>query len=344
MLHHRRLLQDTIDPIDTIDRERRRLLQRLLAGATLPAPLFAQSAGFPTRAIRLVVPFAPGGGPDVLARQFLPRVGAALGQTAYVDNRVGAGGIIAAEHVALQPADGHTLLVGASSHLTQKLLKPSTSYDPVKSFRHITRLSYSPSVLVVGADSAQRSLDDIFRAARQAPGKLNYGSGGIGSPSHLAGAAVVSHGKVDIAHIPYRGSMELFTALGAGDIVFSVLTASSVIPMLGRGQIRPLAVTSAQRDPALPGVPTLKELTQDEDLVQVAWSGIWVPAATPNAAVNALFDAFTKVYADPEIAKANAGIGVTTSLSASPAEFSEFVALEMAKYSRIVKAARIETT
>lgn len=317
---------------------RRTFLQGLPLAAALPA--FAQP--YPSRPLRLVVPFAPGGGPDVLARQFLPRVGSVLGQTAIVDNRVGAGGIIAAEHVAQQPGDGYTLMVGASSHLTQKLIKPNAGYDPLKSFRHITRLSYSPSVLVVGSNSPYQSLDDIYKAARQAPGKLNYGSSGIGSVAHLAGATLVAHGKVEVAHIPYRGASDVFGALNAGDIAFAVLTAASVEQMLGKGPLRALAVSSAQREPSLPQLPTLKELTRNDDLVQVAWSGIWVPAATPTPIVNQLFDAFTKVYADPEIAKANSGIGVNTSLSASPAEFTDFVATEMAKYGRIVKAARIE--
>jgi len=323
-----------------MDASRRTALQILLAAAA-PATARAQSA-YPTRSIRLVVPFAPGGGPDVLARQFLPRLGAALGQTVYIDNRVGAGGIIAAEHVAQQAPDGYTMMVGASSHVTQKLLKPSSAFDPVKSFRHITRMSYSPSVLVVGAESPYHSLDDIVRAARAAPGKLNYGSGGIGSVAHLAGAALVSQTKVEVAHIPYRGAGDLVQALGNNDIAFAILTASTVIPQLGKGPLRALAVTSAQRDAALPSLPTLKELTGSDDLVLVGWTGVWVPAGTPPAIVQTLFDAHVKVYSDPEIAKANAGIGVTMALSTSAAEFSDFVAQEMAKYTRIVKAARIE--
>lgn len=320
---------------------RRTALQTLLASAALP--LQAQPA-WPSRPLRLVVPFAAGGGPDVLARQFLPRVGAALGTSAYVDNRVGVGGILAAEHVAQQPGDGHTMLVGASSHVTQKLLKPNAAFHPVTSFRHVTRLSFSPSVLLVGADSPYRSLDDIVRAARARPGQLNYGSGGIGSPSHFGGAAIVAHAGLDVVHVPYRSGNEIFTALRAGDVAFAVVTASTVVPLLASGTLRALAVTSAQREPSLPQLPTLKELTRDEDLVIVAWSGIWVPAATPTPIVQALFDAFTKVYADPEITKANAAIGVTMALSPDVNEFGGFVASEMAKYARIVKAAKMEIT
>jgi tripartite-type tricarboxylate transporter receptor subunit TctC len=322
---------------------RRTALQLLLAATSAPATLRAQVA-YPSRTIRLVVPFAPGGGPDVLTRQFLPRMNAALGQTVFVDNRVGAGGIIAAEYVALQPPDGYTLLLGASTHVTQKVLQPKAPFDPVKGFSHVTRLSYAPSVLVVAGDSPWRSLDDLLRAARARPGKLNYGSGGVGSAAHLAGAALATQAKVDVTHIPYRGSVDLPGALIAGDLQFAIPTASTVLPHLPAGKLRALAVTSAQREPLLPNVPTLKELTGSDDLVLVAWSGVWLPAGAPPAVVHTLFDAHAKVYADPEIVKAHAALGVTISLSASEAEFSEFVAAETAKITRIVKAARIETT
>ncbi len=322
---------------------RRTALQWLLAGALPAAPWGVQAQpAYPARPLRLVVPFAPGGGPDVLTRQFLPRMNAVLGQTVFVDNRVGAGGIIAAEYVAQQPADGYTLLLGASTHVTQKVLQPKAPFDPVKGFSHVTRLSYAPSVLVVVADAPWRNFDDLLRAARAAPGKLNYGSGGVGSAAHLAGAALAHQAGIAATHIPYRGSVDLPGALFAGDVQFAVPTASTVLPHLQAGKLRALAVTSAQREPALAAVPTLKELTGSDDLVLVAWSGIWLPAGAPREVLRTLFDAHAKVYADPEIAKAHAALGVTVSLSASEAEFSDFVAAETAKITRIVKAARIE--
>ncbi len=318
---------------------RRALVQGLLlAGA--PALLRAQA--YPSRPVKLVVPFAPGGGPDVLTRQFLPRLGALLGQTVFVENKVGAGGIIAAEYAAQQPADGYTLLLGASTHVTQKVLQPRAAFDPVKGFTHVTRLSYAPSLLVVAADSPYKTLDDLLRAARAVPGKLNFGSGGIGSAAHLAGAALAQQARLDVAHIPYRGSVDLPAALLAGDIHFAIPTASTVVPQLQGGKLRALAITSAQRDPLLPNLPTLKELTGSDDLVLVSWSGLWLPAGAPAAVVRTLFDAHAKVYADPEIVKAHAALGVTVALSASEGEFAEFVAAESAKIARIVKAARIE--
>lgn len=316
----------------------------LLAATAWPALLRAQPA-WPARPIRLVVPFAPGGGPDVLTRQFLPRLGAALGgATLFVDNRVGAGGIIAAEYVAQQPPDGYTLLLAASTHLVQKLLQPKAAYDPVKGFSHVTRLSYAPSLLVVAADSPFRSLDDLLKAARAAPGKLNYGSGGVGSAAHLAGAALATVAGAEVAHIPYRGSVDLPQALISHDIAFAVPTATTALPQLQAGKLRALAVTTAAREPTLPDLPTLKELTGSEDLVLVAWSGLWLPAGAPPAVLRALYEAHAKVYADAELVKANALLGSMVSMSASEAEFSAFVAAEMAKFARLVKAARIEVT
>jgi tripartite-type tricarboxylate transporter receptor subunit TctC len=318
---------------------RRHSLALLLAGA---APALLRAQAYPSRPVRLVVPFAPGGGPDVLTRQFLPRLSAALGTTVFVENKVGAGGIVAAEYAAQQPPDGYTLLLGASTHVTQKLLQPKAGFDPVKGFVHVTRLSTSPSLLVVAADSPYRSLDELLAAMRAAPGKLNYGSGGIGSAAHLAGAALVTHAKTELTHIPYRGSVDLAGALAAGDIAFAIPTASTVVPLLGSGKLRALAITSTQRDPQLPNLPTLKELTGNDDLVLVGWTGIWLPAGTPAAIVHTLFEAHVKAYADPEVAKAHAALGVTLALSASEAEFSDFVAQETAKMARIVKAAHIE--
>ena len=311
----------------------------LLAGA--PVLLRAQGS-YPSRTIKLVVPFAPGGGPDVLTRQFLPRVAAVLGQTIFVDNKVGAGGIIAAEYVAQQAPDGYTLLLGASTHVTQKVLVPKAAFDPVKGFTHVTRLSFAPSLLVVSADAPYKSLDDLLNAARAAPGKMNFGSGGIGSAAHLAGAALVQQARIEAVHIPYRGSVDLPGALISGDIQFAIPTASTVVPQLQGGKLRALAITSAQRDALLPNLPTLKELTGSDDLVLVGWSGLWLPAGAPPAIVRTLFDAHAKVYADPEIVKAHAALGVTVALSASEGEFSDFVAAESAKIARIVKAARIE--
>ncbi len=316
---------------------RRRLLA---AGLACAAAARAQGA-YPERPIRFVVPYAPGGGPDVLTRQILPRIGQVLGQTVYAENKVGAGGMIAAEYVAAQPADGYTWLLGASTHVTQKLLQPKAAFDPLKSFAHVIRLSTAPSLLVVSAASRFKTLQDLLAAARAEPARLNYGSGGIGSAAHLAAAALVQQAGVDCVHIPYRGSAELAGALESGDIQFAIPTASTVVPLLQGGRLRALAITSGQRDAQWPELPTLRELTGSADLELVAWSGLWLPAGTPKPILGKLFAVHRQVYADPEVIKAHALLGVSIALSASEGEFAEFVAAETAKLARIVKATRL---
>jgi tripartite-type tricarboxylate transporter receptor subunit TctC len=310
----------------------------LSAGIVAPS---VTAQDYPNKTIRWVVPYAAGGGADVLARQLLPKLGQALGQTVFIDNKVGAGGLLAAEFVAQQAADGYTMLLGASTHVTQKLLQPKASYDPIKSFAHVTRLSQAPSMLVVAAASRFKTLDDLLRAARDEPGKLNYGSGGIGGAAHLAAAALVHHARVDVAHIPYRGSVDLAAALSSGDIQFAIPTASTAVPLVQAGRLRALAVTSALRDVQMPNLPTLKELTSADELVLEAWSALWLPAGAPSAVQTRLFEVFRTALADPDIVRAHTALGATVMVSKSPAEASEFVANEVSKYARIVVNSKI---
>ena len=307
-------------------------------GTTMPA----RADTYPSRSIRWVLPFAPGGGPDVLTRQILPRLNAVLGQTVFVDNRVGAGGMLAADHAAQQPADGYTWLLGASTHVTQKILQPKAAFDPIKNFTHVTRLSTAPSILVVAATAPWRSVHELLEAARAQAGKFNYGSGGVGSAAHLAGASLAHHAGIEAVHIPYRGSVDIAGALSAGDIQFAIPTASTALPLVQAGRLRALAVTSAQREASLPALPTLREVTRSDDLVQVAWSALWMPAGAPAAIVRRVFEAFRTVYADAEVQRAHSAAGVTVALSASEAEAAAFVAAEQAKFARIVTATKIQ--
>lgn len=335
-------LTDHNDDMRQLDR--RAVLRTLAATAAIAGGVrhgAASSPAFPSRTIRFVVPYAAGGGPDVLTRQFTPRLSKALGQTVVVDNRVGAGGLIAAEYVAQQAPDGHTWLLGSSTHLTQKLLQPKSSFDPIKSFAHVLRLSTAPSLLVVRAGAPYRSLADLLAAARSAPGRLNYGSGGIGSAAHLTAATLVHQAGVECTHIPYRGSVELGAALAAGDIQFAIPTASTVAPLLQTGQLRALAISSSQRERLWPELPTLRELMGSDDLALVAWTGLWLPAGTPAPILGRLYAVHRQLYADPEVVRAHANLGVSVAPSPTEGEFAEFVAAEYAKLERVVKNARV---
>jgi tripartite-type tricarboxylate transporter receptor subunit TctC len=288
------------------------------------------------------VPYAAGGGPDVLTRKMAVKLAEALGKSSVVvENIVGAGGILAAQSVARMAPNGYSLLLGASSHLVQKAMQPSVQFDPMKDFAHITRTAFSPSILVVSADSAYTTVEDIVAAARKDPGKLNYASGGVGSAAHLAAAAMVLQAKIDVVHVPYKGSVEIVPSIIAGATQFAFPIASTAIPQIKAGKVRPLAVTSAQRMPGLPNVPTLVEVFRTQELALDAWFGLWAPAGTPPQVVDALFGAVVKTYDDPALRADSDAAGALVALSSSPAEFTKFMAAETLKLDRLVKAARL---
>lgn len=304
--------------------------------------VWAQGAAFPNRPIKLIVPYAAGGGPDVLTRKQAVTLGDLLGGTpVMVDNIVGAGGILAAQSVARAVPDGYTLLVGASTHVTQKAMQPGVRFDPVKDFVHITRTSFSPQMLIVASDSPYRDIHALVAAARKAPGRLNYASGGVGSAAHLAGAATVLQAGIDVVHVPYKGSVEIVPSIIGGATQFAFPVASTAIPQIHNGKVRPLAVTSATRMPAFPEVPTLKEVFGNNDLAMDSWSGFWAPAGTPPDVIDALFKAFLKTMADPGVIADAVAAGAVVAPSRSPAEFTAFVQSETVKFERLVKAANL---
>jgi tripartite-type tricarboxylate transporter receptor subunit TctC len=314
----------------------------LAAGLGLNGFALAQGSDFPNRPIRIVVPFAAGGGPDVLTRKMAVRLAEVLGKNpVVVENIVGAGGILAGQSVARMAPNGYNLLLGASSHLVQKAMQPSVQFDPMKDFAHITRTAFSPSILVVSADSTYMAVEDIVAAAQKEPGKLNYASGGVGSAAHLSGAAMVLQAKIEVVHVPYKGSVEIVPSIIAGATQFAFPIASTAIPQIKAGKVRPLAVTSAQRMPGLPNVPTLVEVFRTQELALDAWFGLWAPAGTPPQVVDALFGAVVKTYDDPALRADSDAAGALVALSSSPAEFTKFMAAETLKLDRLVKAARL---
>jgi len=320
---------------------RRRFLG-LAAALGLHRFALAQGGDYPNRPIRIIVPFAAGGGPDVLTRKMAAKLAEVLGKsTIVVENIVGAGGILAAQSVARMAPNGHNLLLGASSHLVQKAMQPSVQFDPMKDFAHITRTAFSPSILVVSADSAYMTVEDIVAAAQKEPGKLNYASGGVGSAAHLCGAAMVLQAKIDVVHVPYKGSVEIVPSIITGATQFAFPIASTAIPQIRAGKVRALAVTSAQRMPGLPNVPTLVEVFKTRDLALDAWFGVWAPAGTPPQVVDALFNAVVKTYDDPALRADSDATGALVALSSSPSEFTKFMEAETMKLDRLVKAARL---
>ncbi|MBB3012233.1 tripartite tricarboxylate transporter substrate-binding protein [Cupriavidus alkaliphilus] len=322
---------------------RRLLLKSLLA---LPAAAAAGSATaanpYPSRPIRLVVPYAAGGGPDIQTRKLAERLAQVLGQPVVVENKVGAGGILAAEFVTQQPADGYTLMLGASTHVAQKLLQPGAKFDPM-AFTHIIRVGVSPSVLVVSAGAPYRNVADLAAAARRAPGTLNYASGGIGSAAHVSSAAFASATGIDVVHVPYKGSVEIVPSLLKGDTQFGFPVAATAIPQLASGKVRALAVTSASRAAALPQVPTLNEALGRKDLDLDAWSGIWAPPRLPAAITARLHAAVMQALEDPGLRRTYADMGAVLAPTPAPEAFSRLVADETARLRQIIDKNRIAT-
>lgn len=304
---------------------------------SLTAVAVEAQESYPSRPVRLVVPFAAGGGPDAQARQFAPKLAEALNGTVVVENRVGAAGTIAAISVAQSPADGYTLLMGSSVHLVLKHLNPAAKYDPLTSFEPVTLTSSGPSVLVVPADFPARDVKALEAMLRTQPGKFNYGSGGIGTPAHLAAAALLKITGTDAVHVPYKGSVDIVPALLANQIQFAFPIAGTALPQIRTGKVRALAVTSATRMPQLPDVPTLKEAFGSDLLIIDSWGCVWVPRATPRPIVEKLYAAIVKAHRDAGLRAFYEQLGSVVRLSNSPEEFAAFVQAENAKWGDLVK-------
>lgn len=297
----------------------------------------ASADAFPARPVRVIVPYAAGGGPDVQMRQLAPRLGDAVGQSIIVENKVGAAGVLAAQYVAQQPADGYTLLMGAVTHLVLKILTPGVGFDPMADFAPIGNMASSPTVLVVRADGPYRKVEDLIAAAKANPGKMNYGSGGVGTAAHLAGATLLSLAGLTATHIPLRGSVEILGSLLRGDTDFAFPIAGTGVPQVKGGKLRALAVTSAARIKELPDVPTLNEVMRNELTVQESWFGLWAPARTAPDIVSKLHAAANRALADASVRSMFESSGSSVTTSATPQAFSAYMQSEHRKWADIVK-------
>jgi len=316
--------------------DRRSFCRAAPALALVPLALHA-SPGYPARPVRVISPYAAGGGPDVQLRQAGPTLGEALGQPIVIENKVGAAGVLAAQYVAQQAPDGYTLLMGSNTHLILTILQPDLRFDPIADFAPVSNLASSPTVLVVRADSPWRSVEDLIADARARDGQMNYGSGGIGTSAHLAGATLASLAGLKVTHIPLKGSVEIAASLLRGDTQFAFPVAGTGIPQVQGGKLRALAVTSRKRLPQLPDVPTLHERLNNELAVQESWFGMWAPAKTPPGILTVLHAAVAKTVRSPAIQSAFQAAGNEAVLSESPQAFADFVRSENRKWAEIVK-------
>jgi tripartite-type tricarboxylate transporter receptor subunit TctC len=324
--------------------ERRRNLAGLLAAlggcALSPAGAFAQGAGnasgWPAKAVRLVVPFPPGGGTDAFARPWSKVAGALLGQPVVVDNRGGAGGNLGAEIVAKSPSDGYTFLLGATHHAIAPSIYPKLGYDLLKELTPITVLSYVPNVVVINpARLPVRSFAQFHKLVLEKPGKLTFGSAGNGTAHHLVVELYKLLGHCQATHIPYRGSGPALQDLLAGQIDFMFDGLGSAMPHIKSGKLMALAVTSAKRSFALPDVPTLAEAGIKGYEAQL-WYALWGVAGTAPEIVGKLQRETAKALAGGELKEIWAGLGAEPG-GQSPSEMANFVNAEIRKWAGVVK-------
>lgn len=310
----------------------RRCITILLAAAAL-APV-AHAQGYPEKSIRLVVPWPAGGGADAVGRAVAQALTTELGQTVYVENVAGAGGNIGTQQFIRSAPDGYTLLLATSStNVANPYLYKKTGFEPVKDFTPVASVALIPSVLVVPAASKFKSPQEIIAAAKAAPGKLAYGSGGVGASAHLAGELFKSVAKVDITHVPYKGSGPALTDVMGGQLDFMFDTGA--FSHIKGGKIRALAVAADKRQPSIPEVPTFDELGI-KGMVMNAWYGIAAPAGTPAPIVTKVNQAVNKALQSGDLAKRLADIGAEVR-SGSAEDFSKFWRSEFVRYEGLVK-------
>lgn len=305
--------------------------------AAYPLAARAQQSSYPSRAIRLVNPFAPGGSADVVSRLFAAELGPILGATMFVDNTSGAGGTIGSQRVAAAPPDGYTLLL---SNVASQSIAPSlystVSYDALKDFEHIALFGTFPNVLVVGPQVQAKNLQEFIEEARAKPGELMYGSAGSGSTPHLSAELFKLRTGIDIQHVPYQGAGPALLAVISGEIAFQFENLSTAIPQIRGGRLRALGVTSATRIDALPDVPTIQEGGVD-DFVVSSWYGISAPKGTPGNVQDAVAAAVVTALQKPEMRQRLAEVGLQLPL-VEPKDYQGFVASEIDRWSSLIKA------
>ena len=318
--------------------ERRRALLIATAGWANWPTATAQSS----RPLRIVVPFTPGGSTDIVARALAPKLSAALGQNVLVDNKPGAGGSLGAAEVAKAEPDGNTLLMGHIGTLAvNPSMYPKLAYEPLKSFVPVAYAARVPNVLVVAAASPFKSLKDLLQAARAKPGRLTYSSGGNGSAAHITFEYLKLKTGIFMLHIPYRGTAPSVTDVIAGQVDCTFTGSPAVIQHVKSGRLRALAVSSSQRLPALPDVPTVAE-SGYPGFEADQWYGIVAPAGTPATIVQRLNAEINKALALPDVAQQLSAEGATP-MPSTPQAFGDLVRREIPRWAEVVKAGRISS-
>ena len=305
-------------------------------GAAVPALAQGPAAAFPSKPITIIVPFAAGGTTDILARLVGQYLGTELGQPVLVDNRLGAGGNIGGQTAARAAADGYTLFMGTvGTHAINQALYKKMPFDPIKDFAPISRVANVPNLLVANPQQPFKTVQELIAYAKANPGKVNFGSSGNGSSIHLSGELFKMMTKVDMVHVPYKGSAPAMNDLLGNQISIMFDNMPSAIQHVRGGKLRPLAVTTAKRSPELPDVPTIAEAGVP-GYEATSWFGLLAPAATPPEIVNKIDAALIKIYANPELRKKIVDQGAEPVVE-KPEQFAAFIKAETAKWGKVVR-------
>ncbi|MES2188071.1 MAG: tripartite tricarboxylate transporter substrate binding protein [Pseudomonadota bacterium] len=320
--------------------QKRNLMIALALAAAAPAGAWAQAAAYPSKPIRLVIGFAPGGAADIVARSMSEAFSKALGQTVVVDNKPGNGSSIAADIVAHAPPDGYTLLIASPSSISvNPSVNPKLSYT-AKDLLPVTKMTTSPLVLAVSEKSPIHTLKDLIAAAKKDPGGLNYSTSGNGSAPHLGAALLCQVAGIDMTHVPYKGGALAIQSVMAGDTQVTFGTSPSVLPQAKGGKLRALAVSTRERSPLVPELPGMKEAGLPEYNLEF-WYGMFLPVGTPPAIVKKVYEATVTAMKQPSVKAALERDGTGVSLSSSPEDFSKVLEGDNKFWVDLAKTAKV---
>ena len=300
----------------------------------------ADAGDYPVKAIRIVVPFPPGGGADITARPIAQKLSERWGQSVVIDNRGGASGMIGADIVAKAPPDGYTLIVGSSAEAALNVaLFPKMPYDPVRDFAPITLATVTPMALVVHPSVPIKSVKEYIAIARAKPGSMTFGSAGAGSVHHFAGEWLKMLAKIDIVHVPHKGQAPALIDMIGGHLPSGFATLLPAMQHVKTGKLRALAVSTQKRAPLLPDVPALAETLPGFDVTQ--WNAVWAPAATPKDVLDKLSTEITRIVQSPDY-KARMTEQGSQAVGNSPSELAAFQRTEIDKYRKIAQQANVK--
>ena len=303
-------------------------------------PLGAFAQAYPAKTIRLIFPFPPGGPTDLLGRAIAQKVSDQVGQQVVADNRPGAGGNLGLELAAKAPPDGYTIVLSSPLVAISPSLYSKLNYDPAKDLTPISQVALIQNVLLLHPSVPAKSLKELIQLARRSPGKLNFGSGGVGTTTHLAPELLKSLEKINLVHVPYKGSGQALVGLLGGEVDMLIMAVPAASSQILSGKVRALAVLSSQRSPVIPETPTAAEAGIENFEVPI-WYGILAPAATPRDIITRLNTELTKALTAPEMKERLGSAGIEP-MTSTPEQFTAFIRSETVRYAKVVKDAGIK--